>query len=372
MQILITDSSLVRTRALHVKRWQFALGGLLLAGVLMLISGAIYHFIFLTAAREGWPLMGQLVKLIVREEIAQRERFMRENLDAIALRVGEMQAKVVKLEALSERVTGMAGVKTDDLKALPARSKGGQGGPFVPLSHPSLEQLNEAIDQLDERADIGSDLFTLVESRLFEAKLLATLVPSTHPVEGPVGSGFGFRIDPITGRAALHTGLDFPSDVGTPILAAAGGIVIVSERHPAYGNMIEIDHGNALVTRYAHASKLQVKAGAMVKRGQKIAEVGNSGRSTGPHLHFEVMLSGVQQNPTRFLNGQVTTPAVVADGAKWRAARRRAAAVAAAEVGPVAATPTVDSPAAPAMPTPVPVAPAPRAAPAAEPADATL
>jgi murein DD-endopeptidase MepM/ murein hydrolase activator NlpD len=356
MQILITDSSLVRTRALHIKRWQFALAALLLAAVLMTISGAIYHFIFLTAAREGWPVMGQLVKLIVREESAQRERFMRENLDAIALRVGEMQAKVVKLEALSERVSGMAGVKTDDLKALPARSKGGQGGPFVPLSRPSTEQLKEAIDQLDERADIGSDLFTLVESRLFEAKLQANLVPSTHPVEGPVGSGFGFRIDPITGRAGLHTGLDFPSDVGTPILAASGGIVIVSEQHPAYGHMIEIDHGNALVTRYAHASKLLVKAGTMVKRGQKIAEVGNSGRSTGPHLHFEVMLSGVQQNPTRFLNGQVTTPTVVADGAKWRAARRRAAA-AAAEAGTAAAAPAVAlSPADPAPARPVPAA----------------
>jgi len=375
MQILITDSTLVRTRAIHIKRWQFAFGGLLLAVMLMLISGALYHFIFLTAAREGWPVMGQLVKLIVREETAQRERFMRENLDAIALRVGEMQAKVVKLEALSERVTGMAGVKTDDLKALPSRSKGGQGGPFVPLAQPSLEQLNEAISQLDERADIGSDLFTLVESRLFETKLLATLVPSTHPVEGPVGSGFGFRLDPFTGRAALHTGLDFPSDVGTPILAAAGGIVIVSQPHPAYGHMIEIDHGNALITRYAHASKLLVKTGTMVKRGQKIAEVGNSGRSTGPHLHFEVMLSGVQQNPSRFLNGQVTAPTMVADGAKQRAVRRRAAA-AAAEDGAVAATPAVavspvDSAPAAVAPLPAAAAPAPRAAPAAEPGDAT-
>jgi murein DD-endopeptidase MepM/ murein hydrolase activator NlpD len=373
MQILITDSSLVRTRALHIKRWQFAFGGLLLAGLLMVISGAIYHFIFLTAAREGWPLMGQLVKLIVREESAQRERFMRENLDAIALRVGEMQAKLVKLEALSERVTGMAGVKTDELKALPARSKG-QGGPFVPLAHPSQQQLDEAIDQLDERADIGSDVFTLVESRLFEAKLQALLVPSTAPVEGPVGSGFGFRIDPFTGRPALHTGLDFPADIGTPILAAAGGIVIVSERHPAYGHMIEIDHGNALVTRYAHASKLLVKTGTMVKRGQKIAEVGNSGRSTGSHLHFEVMLSGVQQNPTRFLNGQVTTPAVVADGAKWRAARRRAAA-AAAEAGAVAATPAVAAAPVAARPADAAVqaapAPASPAAPAAEPGDST-
>lgn len=375
MQILITDSTLVRTRALHIRRWQFALGALLLAGVLMLISGAIYHFIFLTAAREGWPLMGQLVKLIVREEIAQRERFMRENLDAIALRVGEMQAKVVKLEALSERVTGMAGVKTDDLKALPARAKG-QGGPFVPLARPSLEQLNEAIDQLDERADVGSDLFTLVESRLFETRLQALLVPSTHPVEGPVGSGFGFRIDPITGRAALHTGLDFPSDIGAPILAAAGGIVIVSQVHPAYGNLIEIDHGNALVTRYAHASKLLVKTGTMVKRGQKIAEVGNSGRSTGPHLHFEVLVSGVPQNPTRFLNGQVKAPTAVAEsaGSKQRAARRRAAvesAVLAASPGAVSAGADAAAPRAFAEP-PAVVAPVARpSAPAAEPGDAT-
>ena len=178
---------------------------------------------------------------------------------------------------------------------------------------PSLAELNEAIDRLDERADIGSDLFTLVESRLFEARLQSLLVPSSAPVEGPVGSGFGFRIDPITGRAALHTGLDFPSDVGTPIHAAAGGMVVVSENHPAYRQLIEIDHGNSLVTRYAHASKLLVKVGMMVKRGQKIAEVGTSGRSTGPHLHFEVLVSGVQQNPARFLAGQVASPTMVAD-----------------------------------------------------------
>ena len=295
----------------------------------MLMSGAVYHFVFLTAAREGWPVVSQLVKLLVRDEIAQRDRFMRENLDAMALRVGEMQAKLVKLEAMGERVSGLAGVKPDDLKALPARAKGGQGGPFVPLARPSPAQLNEAIDRLDERADVGSDLFTLVESRLLEARLQALLVPSSQPVDGPVGSGFGFRIDPFTGRAALHTGLDFPSDVGTPIQAAAGGMVVVSEVHPAYGNMVEIDHGNALVTRYAHASKLLVKAGMMVKRGQKIAEVGTSGRSTGPHLHFEVLVAGVPQNPARFLAGHVASPTMVADAsassskARTPAAQRR-------------------------------------------------
>jgi murein DD-endopeptidase MepM/ murein hydrolase activator NlpD len=128
------------------------------------------------------------------------------------------------------------------------------------------------------------------------------MVPTEKPVVGvQVGSPFGFRIDPITGRSALHTGLDFPSDPGTPILSAAGGVVVVQEYHAAYGNMVEVDHGNDLITRYAHASRVLVKKGDIVKRGQKIAEVGSTGRSTGPHLHFEVWVSGVPQDPQRFL-----------------------------------------------------------------------
>lgn len=308
MQILITDSSLVRTRALHFKRWQLALVASAVVALLMLLSGALYHFVFLTAVREGWPVVSQLVKLVVHDELAQRERFMRENLDAMANRVGEMQAKLVKLEALSERVTGMTGVKSEDVKAPSARAKaspaGGQGGPFVPLERPTLKELGEALSRLDERVDLGSDLFTLAESRLFEARLQSLLIPSSPPVEGHVGSGFGFRTDPITGRLALHTGLDFPADIGTPIHAAAGGMVVVSHNHGAYGQLLEIDHGNALITRYAHASRLFVKNGEMVKRGQKIAEVGSSGRSTGPHLHFEVLVAGVPQNPARFLAGK--------------------------------------------------------------------
>jgi murein DD-endopeptidase MepM/ murein hydrolase activator NlpD len=118
-----------------------------------------------------------------------------------------------------------------------------------------------------------------------------------------VGSGFGFRADPFSGRAALHTGLDFPSEVGTPVHAAAGGVVLMSEVHPEYGRLVELDHGNGLVTRYAHNSKVLVKAGDLVKRGQVISEVGTSGRSTGAHLHFEVLVDGVPQDPAKFLAG---------------------------------------------------------------------
>jgi murein DD-endopeptidase MepM/ murein hydrolase activator NlpD len=116
-----------------------------------------------------------------------------------------------------------------------------------------------------------------------------------------MGSGFGWRVDPFVGVGAMHEGIDFVADIGTPVVAAAGGVVIWADKHPQYGNLVEIDHGNDFTTRYAHLSKILIKDGQVVKRGQNIALSGNTGRSTGPHLHFEVRLNGVAQNPLRFL-----------------------------------------------------------------------
>jgi murein DD-endopeptidase MepM/ murein hydrolase activator NlpD len=309
MQIMITHGSMARTRVLHFNRLQLAAALAGLIAVLLLLSGTIYHVIFLKAAREGWPVVSQIVRLVVRDEFAQRDRFMRENLDAMAQKVGEMQAKLIKLEAIGERVSGLAGVKPEELKQIaPAGLRGGQGGPFIPARKPSLEQLNGMVATLDEAAEQSTDLFTMIESRLFEKRLASLMVPNSPPVTGIVGSGFGFRSDPFTGRPALHTGLDFPADVGTPIMAAAGGVVRAASFHPAYGNLLEIDHGNGLTTRYAHNSKILVKAGDLVRRGQVVAQVGTTGRSTGPHLHFEVMVEGVLQDPAKFLAGKASAP----------------------------------------------------------------
>lgn len=319
MQLLITHGNMARTRVLSINRWQALALAVTLVLALMAASGAVYHFVFIKAAREGWPVVSAIVRLLVRDEIAQRDRFMRENLDAMAQKVGEMQAKLVRLEAMGERVSGMAGVKPEELQPLqrgnvPAGlgAAGGRGGPFVPMQRPSLEQLQREVQSLDEITDQHTDVFTLIESRLLEVRLTSLLVPSTAPVDGPVGSGFGFRPDPITGRAALHTGLDFPNDVGTPVHASAGGVVVLAEWHPAYGRVLEIDHGNGLVTRYAHCAEITVAPGALVKRGQLVAKVGNSGRSTGPHLHFEVLVDGVPQDPARFLAGARAAPAALA------------------------------------------------------------
>ena len=304
MQVLITHGTLARSRVLHFQRWQLLGAAVAVLLGLLLTSGAIYHYVFLKGAREGWPVVSQLVHFLMRDETAQRDRIMRDNLDAMAQKVGEMQAKLVRLEAMGERVSGLVGVKSEELKPLQRRdgsAAAGKGGPYVPATNPSLEQLQSLVGELDEAADINTDLFTYLESRLQENRLTALMVPSAAPVDVAVGSGFGFRTDPFNGRPALHSGLDFPAEVGTPITAAAGGIVIAREWNAGYGNMLEIDHGNGLVTRYAHCSQILVEVGAVVRRGQLVAKVGNTGRSTGPHLHLEVLLGGVPQNPSRFL-----------------------------------------------------------------------
>lgn len=295
--MIITDAWLAKSRAIYLSGTKLVLAGFLAAFALMVVAAGLYHWVFLKGAREGWPVIGSLVKLVVKDEFEQRDRFMRENLDVMAKRLGEMQAKMMQLEALGERVSGLAGVNPGEI-----RSTMGSGGALVGSRSLTMDELQATLADLDRLTDQRVDLMTVMESRLFDQKIKKLMVPTQPPVAGGVlGSSFGWRIDPLNGRSALHTGLDFPSEPGTSILAAAGGIVVTQEYHPAYGNMVEIDHGNDLITRYAHASRVLVKKGDLIKRGQKIAEVGTTGRSTGPHLHFEVLVQGVFQDPQKFL-----------------------------------------------------------------------
>ncbi len=298
MQLIITDARLARSHVIQLSGLRLVSVLLGLSLTLMLVSAILYHWVILKGAREGWPVISTVVKFVVRDEEAQRDRFVRENIDVMAKRLGEMQAKMLQLESLGERVSGLAGVNPADIK-----SQAGQGGALVRGHAMSMDELQTALADLDQLSNQRTDVMTVIESRLFEQKIKKMMVPTQAPVQtGILGSTFGWRIDPFTGRTALHTGLDFPSEPGTPIYAAAGGVVVTQEYHPQYGNMIEIDHGNDLVTRYGHSSRVFVKKGDLVKRGQKIAEVGTTGRSTGPHLHFEVLVQGVPQDPQKFLS----------------------------------------------------------------------
>ena len=304
MHLIITDAWLARSRAIHLSGTKLMLTGLTLSFVLMAVAAGLYHWVFLKGAREGWPIVGSLVRFVIKDEFEQRDRFMRENLDVMARKLGDMQAKMMQLESLGERVSGLAGVNPGDIKARP-----GRGGALVSGHSLTMDELQATLLDLDLLTDQRTDLMTVMESRLFEKKIRSMMVPTQQPVAtGNLGSVFGWRIDPFTGRSALHTGLDFQAEPGTSILAAAGGVVVTQEVHPAYGNMIEVDHGNDLITRYAHASKVFVKKGDLIKRGQKIAEVGTTGRSTGPHLHFEVLVQGVPQDPQKFLTAGRNLP----------------------------------------------------------------
>jgi murein DD-endopeptidase MepM/ murein hydrolase activator NlpD len=171
-----------------------------------------------------------------------------------------------------------------------------------------MNELTGQVDALSKHMENRYDYMGILENRLFDAKVKKKLMPTVKPVDVDWNaSSFGWRIDPITGQNAMHEGVDFLVDTGTPVHAAADGLVVAAESHPQYGNVVDIDHGNDFTTRYAHNSKLLVKAGTLVQRGAIIAESGSTGRSTGPHVHFEVRYKGVAQNPNRFLQVSAVT-----------------------------------------------------------------
>ena len=235
-----------------------------------------------------------------QERIARNEKQLQDNVTSMAVKLGEMQAQIMRLDSLGERIAKLTGVSPASSEK---KSKDGQGGPLIQLSQPlSAGELQRDIERLATLIDERGDVLTAIESQLMERRIKATLLPTIVPIEAErVGSVFGRRIDPFAGVGAMHEGIDFVADIGTRVMASAGGVVVTAEYHPQYGNLIEIDHGNDFSSRYAHMSRLGVKVGQVVKRGQTIGASGNTGRSTGPHLHFEVRFKGVAQDPARFL-----------------------------------------------------------------------
>ena len=217
MHLIITDAWLARSKAIHLSGTKLLLSGLAAALVLMLVAVGLYHMVFLKGAREGWPVIGSLVRLVVKDEFEQRDRFMRENLDAMARKLGDVQAKLLQLESLGERVSGLAGVSLPDLKKPP-----GSGGVLIEGRSLTMAELQATLASLDHLTDQRTDLLTVEESRLFDQKVRSMMVPTQRPVQtGELGSSFGWRIDLITGRSALHTGRDFQAETVKAILAAA-------------------------------------------------------------------------------------------------------------------------------------------------------
>lgn len=239
-----------------------------------------------------------------------RSAAMQDNVTRLAEKMGDLQAKLIEMDGVSKRVAKAAGIEYTDPEladSMPVQD--------VPVQDAELstsiagadlgwsaERLGEQLDSLAKQMSDQQDWFNMLDSVLTERTGNEARLPNYRPIDyDAVASSFGWRRHPITGRHALHEGLDFPAPKGTPIYAASGGVVSEARYVPGYGKMVEINHGNGMSTRYAHASSIVAKLGDVVEKGQLIARVGSTGQSTGSHLHFEVRMAGHALDPNLFL-----------------------------------------------------------------------
>jgi murein DD-endopeptidase MepM/ murein hydrolase activator NlpD len=301
VQIILVSSD-YRTRKNLTVGWPHFVGAGIVLLVALALTATLANYLSLKyAATSDHPLIRGIL-LADQHSVAQAQRReLQDNINNLAVKLGEMQAHMLRLDGLGDRLAKIAGLKPQELpSATPNAGRGGAETPATPLS---FDQFSKQLLELRKHIDVKADQMTVLEALLVEGSAQRKFLPTLPPVENiNYTSNFGYRIDPFTGHQSFHEGVDFAAETGTPINAAASGKVIYSETHSAYGKTVDIDHGNGLVTRYAHASELLVKEGELVVRGQRIAKVGSTGRSTGPHLHFEVRLNGAPQNPSRFLS----------------------------------------------------------------------
>jgi murein DD-endopeptidase MepM/ murein hydrolase activator NlpD len=273
-------------------------------GVVAAASGAGFWYGH-RVATEGTPSAQKVAALadMVRQQRTSIQEAKEEsltNLDALGGRVGEMQAELLRLNALGDRLVQMAGLNRDEFDFDHAPPMGGPEEPNA--THTRVEELAEEMSGLFRELEDRESKLSLLEQMIMERRLEEQTMPAGAPVRsGYITSKFGYRPDPVNGRTALHSGVDFAGRRGSDVVAVADGLVIFSGTRNGYGRTVEIRHGNGLVTRYGHNERVLVKEGDVVKKNQTIATLGSSGRTTGPHVHFEVLKDGEAVDPMKYV-----------------------------------------------------------------------
>jgi len=242
------------------------------------------------------------------ERLRMETRQQREQLVTFAKSIDDLQGEMGRLRQFDMKLRVMADL---DGVVYPEQIMGIGGEnpePFNPLEgeisfqdKALVDGMVAGLERLKAETSIQERSFQELVEYLEDQKSLLASTPSIWPVKGWLTSSFGYRTSPFTGRREMHKGIDVATRSGTPIIAPADGIVVFSGREGGFGNMLLVDHGYGIVTRYGHCSSLEAKKGDKVKRGDIIAKVGNTGRSTGPHLHYEVAVNGVAVNPMRYI-----------------------------------------------------------------------
>ena len=236
-----------------------------------------------------------------KQQIADLKQQLQLRVDAIAMRLGEMNAHVIRLDALGRRLTEMADIDSREFNFDVDPPSGGpeNDGEGVSAQIPDLTKM---LTQLEQRVNLRDSQLAALENVILARELKEEIHPEGRPVtRGFVSSYFGERADPFDGREAFHKGVDFAGAVGDKVVAVAEGVVTWAGERSGFGKLIEINHGDGYITRYAHNQRTLVAVGQMVKRGDAVALMGSTGRSTGPHVHFEVLRNGRQANPLSFI-----------------------------------------------------------------------
>ena len=235
------------------------------------------------------------------EEIARTKRDTQADVDALSAKVAELQAHIMRLDAMGAQLTNIAGLKHGefDFSKPPAEGCPDEPGP---VQHTTAKDFIAQLDQLSAQVQDREQKLGVLENLLLDRNVQLAAQPAGAPVaDAYVSSVFGMRIDPFDGELSMHSGMDFAGTEGEAVKAVAAGVVTWAGDRSGYGNMVEIDHGNGYATRYGHNETILVHVGQIVKKGEEISLMGSTGRSTGPHVHFEVLYNGVAVNPARFV-----------------------------------------------------------------------
>jgi murein DD-endopeptidase MepM/ murein hydrolase activator NlpD len=270
-------------------------------GLIVLLAAAVYTGIRLGSDELKYVSEWQDVVSEQQAEIAAARQNAQADIDALTLRIGQMQAQMLRLNALGGRLVSQSDLDKGefDFDAVPAL-----GGPedFAHRESVPLADFLSMLDQLETEMEDRDQKLSVLESLLLSRSLSERVMPSGRPVEdGWLSSRYGKRNDPFTGKQDFHNGLDFAGKKGSEVIAVGDGVVSWAGKKSGYGYLIEINHGNGYATRYGHNQSHMVKVGDTVKKGQQIALMGSTGRSTGPHVHFEVLRNGKKVNPSSFI-----------------------------------------------------------------------
>ena len=287
---------------------QFGLSGLIVSVVsaLALVAGVSSWVGFQFGYdRQAQGLSAEAMQSIFEQERRELEDLQartQEHLDALALRMGSMQAHVLRLDALGERLTQLGNLDNGEFNFDEPPPLGGRSG--VEIADPG-QTAPDLLTDLESMAYLIEDRerkLSVLEDLIMTRKLQREVYPAGRPVKsGWISSYYGKRTDPFTGKKAMHKGVDFAGRKGSDVIAVAAGVVTRVGSQAGYGELVEIHHGNGYATRYAHNSKVLVREGARVTQGETIAKMGSSGRSTGPHVHFEVLRNGKTVNPDKYV-----------------------------------------------------------------------